>query len=170
MLLGSARHQTPGQPGRPVGISGEAAYAVGRDEALRARQAQTDSGPDSLRAQALAKQNMVLAWKRVKANGGRAGIDGRSVQDTWEYLKTHWVDIRQRLLSGNYRPEAVLRMSIPKPGGSQRELGIPTVVDRLIQQALLQVLQPRIDPTFSVHRYGFRPGRSAHGAVRQAQR
>src|SRR5574337_767414 len=86
-----------------------------------------------------------------------------------QYLKTAWADIRARLLDGSYRPSAVRRVGIPKPGGGQRELGIPTVVDRLIQQALLQVLQPIIDPSFSEHSHGFRPGRSAHGAVMKAQ-
>jgi RNA-directed DNA polymerase len=113
---------------------------------------------------------MAAAWKRVKANGGSAGVDGRTVQQTGEDLVTRWPDFRQGLLDGNYRPSPVRRVAIPKPGGGTRELGIPTVVDRLIQQALLQVLQPIIDPTFSEHSHGFRPGRSAHGAVLEAQR
>jgi group II intron reverse transcriptase/maturase len=112
---------------------------------------------------------MARAWKRVKANKGSAGVDARTVQDTGEYLKQAWPDIRARLLDGSYRPEPVRRVGIPKPGGGTRELGIPTAVDRLIQQALLQVLQPLIDPTFSEHSHGFRPGRSAHGAVLEAQ-
>jgi group II intron reverse transcriptase/maturase len=91
------------------------------------------------------------------------------VQDTGGYLKAAWPDIRRRLLDGSYRPDPVRRVGIPKPGGGVRELGIPTVVDRLIQQALLQVLQPRIDPSFSAHSHGFRPQRSAHGAVLEAQ-
>ena len=113
---------------------------------------------------------MVAAWKRVKANGGSAGVDGRTVQQTGSDLATEWADIRQALLDGSYRPSPVRRVAIPKPGGGLRELGIPTVLDRLIQQALLQVLQPIIDPTFSEHSHGFRPGRSAHGAVLEAQR
>ncbi|MEO7812170.1 MAG: group II intron reverse transcriptase/maturase [Usitatibacter sp.] len=113
---------------------------------------------------------MAAAWKRVKANGGSAGVDGRTVQQTGGDLVTEWADIRQALLDGSYRPSPVRRAAIPKPGGGTRELGIPTVVDRLIQQALLQVLQPIIDPTFSEHSHGFRPGRSAHGAVLEAQR
>ena len=112
---------------------------------------------------------MARAWKRVKANKGSAGVDGRTVLDTGEHLKTEWPGIRAKLLDGSYRPEPVRRVGIPKPGGGTRELGIPTVVDRLIQQALLQVLQPLIDPTFSEHSHGFRPGRSAHGAVLKAQ-
>jgi len=107
--------------------------------------------------------------KRVKVNKGSAGVDGRTVQQTGEDLKTQWPDIRRGLLDGTYRPSPVRRVGIPKPGGGTRELGIPTVVDRLIQQALLQVLQPLIDPTFSEHSYGFRPGRSAHQAVQAAR-
>lgn len=114
-------------------------------------------------------ENMAAAWRRVKANQGGAGVDGRTVQDTAAYLKTAWPRIRAQLLHGSYRPSAVRRVGIPKPGGGQRELGIPTVVDRLVQQALLQVLQPIIDPSFSEHSHGFRPGRSAHGAVLKAQ-
>ncbi len=112
---------------------------------------------------------MARAWKRVKANKGSAGVDGRTVLETGEFLKQAWPDIRARLLDGSYRPDPVRRVGIPKPGGGTRELGIPTVVDRLVQQALLQVLQPLIDPTFSEHSHGFRPGRSAHGAVLEAQ-
>jgi group II intron reverse transcriptase/maturase len=139
------------------------------DEAPLARHAQTDWGADDLLGQALARENMARAWKRVKANKGSAGVDGRTVLQTGEYLKQAWPDIRARLLDGSYRPEPVRRVGIPKSGGGTRELGIPTAVDRLIQQALLQVLQPLIDPTFSEHSHGFRPGRSAHGAVLEAQ-
>ena len=139
------------------------------EQASTARCEQTSPGAMDLLGQALARQNMAAAWKRVKANKGSAGVDGRTVQDTGEYLKTAWPDIRAKLQDGSYRPSAVRRVGIPKPGGGTRELGIPTVVDRLIQQALLQVLQPLIDPTFSEHSHGFRPGRSAHGAVLKAQ-
>jgi group II intron reverse transcriptase/maturase len=148
---------------------GEAAPEVVSDEATPARHAQTDCGVGDLLGQALTRENMVRAWKRVKANKGSAGVDGRTVLQTGEYLSRAWPDIRARLLDGSYRPEPVRRVGIPKPGGGVRELGIPTVADRLIQQALLQVLQPLIDPSFSAHSYGFRPGRSAHGAVLQAQ-
>lgn len=113
---------------------------------------------------------MEAAWKRVKSNRGSAGVDGLSIAETAEHLRTHWPRIRESLLDGNYRPLPVRRVQIPKPEGGVRELGIPTVTDRLIQQALLQVLQRIIDPTFSEHSYGFRPGRRAHDAVLDAQR
>jgi RNA-directed DNA polymerase len=169
MSLGGALHQKPGQPGRTGAGRGEAVSEAVSDEAKPARHAQTDCGADDLLGQALARENMARAWKRVKANKGSAGVDGRTVLETGEYLKQAWPDIRARLLDGSYRPEPVRRVGIPKPGGGTRELGIPTVVDRLIQQALLQVLQPLLDPTFSAHSHGFRPGRSAHGAVLEAQ-
>jgi RNA-directed DNA polymerase len=118
---------------------------------------------------ALTRQNLQVAWKRVKANKGAAGVDGLDIEQTTRMLRTSWPDIRQALVQGSYRPSPVRRVMIPKPDGSQRELGIPTVVDRLIQQALLQVLQPLIDPTFSEHSHGFRPGRRAHDAVKAAR-
>lgn len=141
----------------------------GHEQASTARREQTSLGDGDLLGQALSRENMVRAWKRVKANKGSAGVDGRTVLETGEYLEQAWPDIRAGLLDGSYRPEPVRRVGIPKPGGGTRELGIPTAVDRLIQQALLQVLQPLIDPTFSEHSHGFRPGRSAHGAVLEAQ-
>ena len=113
---------------------------------------------------------MQRAWKRVKANKGTAGVDGLDIAQTAEHLRWAWPALRQQLLGGAYQPQPVRRVGIPKPDGSERELGIPTVTDRLIQQALLQVLQPLIDPTFSEHSYGFRPGRRAHDAVLAAQR
>jgi group II intron reverse transcriptase/maturase len=112
---------------------------------------------------------MQRAWKRVKANKGAAGVDGLDIDQTKEHLKHAWPVIRQQLMEGTYRPLPVRRVGIPKPDGSERELGIPTVTDRLIQQALLQVLQPLIDPTFSEHSHGFRPGRRARDAVLAAQ-
>jgi len=143
---------------------------IGRDEARLAGHEPEGLGRDDLLTQALARANLVLAWKRVKANRGSAGVDGLTIDATVEYLKTHWPRIREELQMGRYRPQPVRRVQIPKSGGGMRELGIPTVTDRLIQQALLQVLQPLIDPTFSEHSYGFRPGRRAHDAVLQAQR
>jgi RNA-directed DNA polymerase len=113
---------------------------------------------------------MQRAWKRVKANKGAAGVDGLDIAQTGTYLKHAWPVIRQQVMAGSYRPMPVRRVGIPKVDGSERELGIPTVTDRLIQQALLQVLQPLIDPTFSEHSHGFRPGRRARDAVLAAQR
>jgi group II intron reverse transcriptase/maturase len=163
------RHQKPGQPGRVEARTGEAGLDAARGEVRPARHETAGSGRDGLLAQALASANMVVAWKRVKANRGSAGVDGRTIEQTKEWLRTQWPGLRESLLDGSYRPEPVRRVRIPKPGGGERDLGIPTVVDRLIQQALLQVLQPMIDPTFSEHSYGFRPGRRAHGAVLQAR-
>ena len=122
-----------------------------------------------LLAQALTRENLAKAWKRVKANAGSAGSDGLTVSQTAEHLKTHWPQIKVELLEGRYRPQPVRRVQIPKTGGGMRELGIPSATDRLIQQALLQVMQPLIDPGFSEHSYGFRPGRRAHDAVGRAQ-
>src|SRR5437868_3831524 len=114
--------------------------------------------------------NLVRAWKRVRQNKGSPGVDGKTIDDTKDYLREHWPSIRSQLLNGNYQPQPVKRVEIPKPDGGVRKLGVPCVVDRLIQQAVLQVLQERWDPTFSEHSFGFRPGRSAHQAVAQAQR
>ena len=113
--------------------------------------------------------NLNAAWKRVRQNGGAPGIDGISVAAFEECFRPHAEELRARLLDGSYRPGALRRVAIPKPHGGERRLGIPTVQDRLVQQALLQVLQPILDPTFHAHSYGFRPGRSAHQAVAAAQ-
>jgi RNA-directed DNA polymerase len=115
------------------------------------------------------RENCKQALKRVKANQGSAGVDGMTVQQLPEYLKQYWPAIREQLLSGTYKPQPVRRVEIPKPDGGVRKLGIPTVLDRFIQQAVMQVLQGRWDRTFSDHSYGFRPGRSAHQAVAKAQ-
>src|SRR5690349_4747755 len=115
------------------------------------------------------RENCKAALKRVKANQGSPGIDDMSVYGLMEYLKQHWPAIREQLLSGAYKPQPVKRVEIPKPDGGVRKLGIPTVLDRFVQQAVMQVLQRKWDPTFSNHSYGFRPGRSAHQAVTKAQ-
>jgi RNA-directed DNA polymerase len=116
------------------------------------------------------RENCRQALARVKANKGSAGVDGMTVQQLPEHLKQHWPAIREQLFSGTYVPQPVKRMEIPKSDGGVRRLGIPTVLDRFIQQAVMQVLQRRWDPTFSEHSYGFRPGRPAHQAVAQAQK
>ena len=115
------------------------------------------------------RENLKEALRRVKANKGSAGVDGMTVGGITDYLKQHWPAIREQLLNGTYEPKPVRRVEIPKPDGGVRKLGIPTVLDRFIQQAVMQVLQRRWDRTFSDHSYGFRPGRSAHQAVAQAQ-
>ena len=115
------------------------------------------------------RKNCLRALQRVKANKGSAGIDGMTVEELPGYLAQHWPAIREQLLSGSYRPQPVRRVEIPKPDGGVRQLGIPTVLDRLIQQAVMQVLQGQWDATFSRYSYGFRPQRSAHQAVAQAQ-
>jgi group II intron reverse transcriptase/maturase len=161
-------HQMPASAGRIAGGRGEASSKAVSDEARSTRQESEDAGRGLL-AQALARENMQRAWKRVKANKGAAGVDGLDIAQTREHLKHAWPSIRRRLMDGTYKPQPVRRVGIPKPDGSERELGIPTVTDRLIQQALLQVLQPLIDPTFSEHSYGFRPGRRARDAVLAAQ-
>jgi RNA-directed DNA polymerase len=116
------------------------------------------------------RENLKEALQRVKANKGSAGVDGMTVGGITDYLKQHWPAIREQLLNGTYEPKPVRRVEIPKPDGGVRKLGIPTVLDRLIQQAVTQVLQRRWDPTFSESSYGFRPGRSAQQAVAQAQK
>src|ERR1700678_247202 len=116
------------------------------------------------------RENLKQALQQVKANKGSAGVDGMTVGGISDYLKQHWPAIREQLLSGTYEPKPVRRVEIPKPDGGVRKLGIPTVLDRFIQQAVMQVLQRRWDSTFSDHSYGFRPRRSAHQAVAQAQR
>src|SRR5450631_811695 len=124
---------------------------------------------EQLMEEVCGRENCKQALKRVQANKGSAGVDGMTVQQLPEYLKQHWPDIREQLLNGTYKPQPVKRVEIPKPDGGVRKLGIPTVLDRFIQQAVMQVLQGKWDRTFSNHSYGFRPGRSAHQAVEQAQ-
>ena len=116
------------------------------------------------------RENLKAALQRVKDNKGSPGIDGMTVNELPDYLKQHWPTIREQLLNGTYKPQPVRRVEIPKPdGGGPRKLGIPTALDRFVQQAVLQVLQRRWDRTFSDSSFGFRPGRSAHQAVARAQ-
>lgn len=122
-----------------------------------------------LMEQVVARENMLAALKRVERNGGAPGVDGVPTERLRDQIRAEWERIREELLRGTYRPQPVRRIEIPKPGGGKRMLGIPTVMDRLIQQALLQVLTPIFDPTFSESSYGFRPGRRGHDAVRKAR-
>jgi len=152
----------------------------GRSEAPKPSQEGTESltakceterpaSHDQLMEEVCERGNFWQAYKRVKANKGSPGIDGMKVGELSGYLKQHWSTIREQLLHGTYQPQPVRRVEIPKPDGGVRKLGIPTVLDRLIQQAVMQVLQRRWDPTFSEHSHGFRPKRSAHQAVAKAQ-
>lgn len=174
--MSKAMRQMPQRCGR-VGVApGESVRDPISDEASgpprehpSTGSAKPKAGTGGLLEAALTRENLQAAWKRVKANKGAAGVDGLDIEQTAQMLRTSWPAIRQALLAGEYRPQPVRKVLIPKPDGSQRELGIPTVVDRLIQQALLQVLQPLIDPTFSDHSYGFRPGRRAQDAVKAAR-
>jgi RNA-directed DNA polymerase len=128
------------------------------------------AGTNRLMEEVCERENLKEALRQVKANKGSPGVDGMTVDGITDYLYQHWLAIREQLLSGTYKPKPVRRVEIPKPdGGGTRKLGIPTVLDRFIQQAVMQVLQRRWDPTFSNHSYGFRPRRSAHQAVAQAQ-
>ncbi len=152
----------------------------GRSEAPRAPREGTESctakwatespaGEEQLMEEACGRENCQQALRRVKANKGSPGIEGMKVAELPGYLKQHWTAIREQLLSGTYEPQPVRRVEIAKPDGGMRKLGIPTVLDRFIQQAGTQVLQRRWDPTFSEHSHGFRPQRSAHQAVAKAQ-
>ena len=174
--MSKAMRQMLEQSGRAGEARGEAACDPSSDEACGpplehqgTGLAKPKAGTGGLLEAALTRENLQAAWKRVKANKGAAGVDGLDIEQTAQVVRQRWPGIRQELLAGRYRPSPVRKVLIPKPDGSQRELGIPTVLDRLIQQALLQVLQPLIDPSFSEHSYGFRPGRRAHDAVKAAR-
>jgi RNA-directed DNA polymerase len=133
------------------------------------RDAESPASSEQLMEEVCGRKNCQQALARVKRNKGSAGVDGMTVEQLPAYLKQHWPAIREQLLRGTYRPQPVKRVEIPKPDGGMRQLGIPTVLDRFIQQAVMQVLQGRWDRTFSHSSYGFRPGRSAHQAVAKAQ-
>ena len=154
-----------------TGARGEAPKAAAQEAEARAAKASLErpavAGP-SMEA-VIERENLKEALARVKRNKGAAGIDGMSVDDLPIYLKEHWPTIRDQLLQGTYKPQPVRRVEIPKASGGTRPLGIPTVLDRLVQQAVMQVLQVDWDGTFSETSFGFRPGRSAHQAVERAQ-
>jgi RNA-directed DNA polymerase len=156
-----AKHQKPEQLGLPLENRGEASKVRRSGEASTLANGEVRSGSDQLMEQVVARGNVRAALARVRENRGSPGVDGMTVEELPQYLMEHWREVREQLLAGTYQPRAVLRREIPKRDGGVRELGIPCVLDRLIQQAILQVLQPRFDPRFSEHSYGFRPGRSA---------
>jgi RNA-directed DNA polymerase len=143
----------------------------GKDGASRVTAKRGHSHPETLQLMeaVVERENMKKAWLRVKGNKGVAGVDGMSVDALLLYLREHWPSIKEDLLAGKYEPSPVRKVEIPKPGGGMRQLGIPTVLDRLIQQALHQVLQPIFEPGFSASSYGFRAGRGALQAVAQAK-
>jgi RNA-directed DNA polymerase len=167
MEMPTKREEKPKFPGRssgrnPRGNPEKASSATARED-------NPNPSTTQLMEAVVERSNMILALRRVEKNKGSAGIDEMSVDELRSHLKEHWSKIKGALLEGSYQPEAVRRVEIAKPAGGRRKLGIPTVVDRLIQQALNQVLSPIFDPNFSPFSYGFRPGRKAHQAVRQAQ-
>lgn len=141
----------------------------GQSESAAVKKTPLSSASENLMEQIVDARNMAQAWKNVKRNGGAPGPDGVTVDEFAQSFRAQWPSVRQQLLDGTYEPSAARRKSIPKPDGSQRDLGIPNVQERLIQQAILQVLTPIFDPGFSESSFGFRPKRSAHGAARQVQ-
>ncbi len=149
---------------------GEAPMDQPSEEKPTATKGNGRSGASDLMAKVLERRNLQAALKRVRKNKGSPGIDGMTVGELPDHLRVHWPVLREQLHAGTYQPSPVKRQLIPKSGGGMRELGIPTVLDRFIQQALLQVLQPMFDPGFSEHSHGFRPGRRAHGAIVEAHR
>jgi RNA-directed DNA polymerase len=158
-------------PERPTRGSGGTATGAGlEDQASTAREEHSGDETTGLIEEVLRHENMLKAYQRVVRNGGAPGVDGMTVEQLAEHCREHWEQIRESVLNGRYKPQAVRKVEIPKPDGKgTRTLGIPTVMDRMIQQAVLQVLQPIFEPTFSESSFGFRPGRSAHGAVLRAR-
>ena len=173
MALDQATHQMSiEQMELPFESRGAAPTIERSGEATSAGQGFERSGLDDrhLMERIVERGNLTRALRRVRQNQGSPGMDGRTVDELPTYLRDHWVAIREELLAGRYQPSVIKRVELAKPDGGVRLLGIPTVLDRFIQQAVLQVLQPAIDPTFSEHSFGFRPGRCAHDAVCQAHR
>jgi RNA-directed DNA polymerase len=168
--LEDARRQKSPTGERPLVGPGEAGAGQRRVEAPTAASGAERSGIDHLMERVVERDNLKAALQRVKRNKGSPGVDGMAVDELPAWLVANWLALREQLLAGTYQPAPVREQEIPKSGGGVRKLGIPTVLDRFIQQAILQVLQPMFDPTFSQHSYGFRPGRSAHQAVCAAQR
>ncbi len=169
MGLEDARRQKTKQLELPLGGEGEAPNARRSVEALTAASGNERSRTDRLMERVVEERNVKAAVRRVKRNKGSPGVDGRRVEDLDAWLEGNWEGLRRELMAGAYKPQPVKRVEIPKASGGMRQLGIPTVADRVIQQMILQVLQPLFDPTFSEHSYGFRPGRSAQQAVKAAR-
>ena len=169
MVLEDKAPAMPASAGLPTTRRGETPLSSSKPGRVDGDHEDERSG-SGLMERVVSRDNLMAALKRVVANKGSAGVDGMTTGDLRAHLMAAWPRLREDLLAGRYRPLPVRRVEIPKNGGGMRELGIPTVVDRFIQQALLQVLQPIFDPTFSPFSFGFRPGRSAHQAVLLAQR
>jgi len=167
--LKEAAHQKTVKAERAPEAGGEAPQSRRSGEASKAEHGNGSSGTTALMERVVERSNLEAALKRVKQNKGGPGIDGMTVEELPQYLKWNWEELKAKLLEGKYQPLPVREVEIPKGDGGVRKLGIPTVVDRFLQQSILQVLQPMVDPTFSQHSHGFRPGRSAHDAVREAQ-
>ena len=167
--LGDVRRQKSVQTELLLEARGEASLGQQSGETSTATHGNERSGNDCLMERVVERGNVKAALKRVKQNKGSPGVDGMTVDELHPWLVKNWEAVRAKLLDGNFQPMPVREQEIPKSDGGVRKLGIPTVLDRLIQQAILQVLQPMFDPTFSRHSHGFRPGRSAHDAVREAQ-
>lgn len=165
MRLKDTWPQMSGQLELPLEDRGEAPNDQRSEEVPMAARVTERSGKCDLMEMVVRRPNLQNALKRVRSNKGSPGIDGMTVDELSAHLREHWEAIREQLLAGTYRPQMVKRQLIPKGGGGMRELGIPTVLDRFIQQAILQVLQSELDGGFSRHSYGFRPGKSAHQAV-----
>jgi RNA-directed DNA polymerase len=168
--LGGKGPQMSRQLELPLESRGEAQAVERSEEAPTATHGNERSGTSGLMELVCERQNLQAALRRVRKNKGSPGIDGMTVDELPDHLRAHWSELREHLLSGAYQPSMVKEQLIPKSDGGVRKLGIPTVLDRFIQQALLQVLQPRFDPGFSQHSHGFRSGRRAHDAIVEAQR
>jgi RNA-directed DNA polymerase len=156
-------------------LSGHSAGGAGGTQAAACEVSQASTAWDPARAltehlmeEACQRDNLNQAYRRVKSNKGAPGVDGMTIADLEPWIRQHKEELIASLLDGSYQPQPVRRVDIPKPGGGMRQLGIPTVIDRLVQQAILQVLEPLLDPTFSASSYGFRPGRGAHDALAAA--
>ncbi len=170
MSLEDAMRQKSGQLELALDGRGEAPSGQWSGEALTATSGNERPGRDRLMEEVVQRGNATAALKRVRQNKGSPGVDGMTVDELPKHLAENWGTIRAELLAGTYQPKPVREVEIPKSGGGVRKLGIPTALDRFIQQSILQVLQPMFDPTFSEHSHGFRPGRRAHDAVCEAQR
>lgn len=170
MSLGDARRQKAAKQAElPLKRRGEAPRVQRSGEASTAANGNGGSGNDRLMEEVVARGNVKVALKRVRQNKGSPGVDGMTVDELPKHLMENWESLRAQLLEGTYQPKPVRKQEIPKSGGGVRQLGIPSALDRFIQQAILQVLQPMFDPTFSEHSHGFRPGRGAHDAICAAQ-